>query len=106
MVPKSVVEGGIECEIRTNRGGGGLPVDALFVNGSVFDGRRHRPGLSVAVRSGLVAAVGADLRGLRGPRTEVVDLAGGLLVPGFVDAHIHPVQGGLERARCDLSPAW
>jgi predicted amidohydrolase YtcJ len=80
-------------------------VDALFVNGSVFDGRRHRPGLSVAVRSGRVAAVGADLRELRGPRTEVVDLAGGLLVPGFVDAHIHPVQGGLERARCDLSPA-
>jgi predicted amidohydrolase YtcJ len=32
-------------------------------------------------------------------------LAGGLLLPGFVDAHIHPVQGGLERARCDLSPA-
>ena len=35
----------------------------------------------------------------------MVDLAGGLLLPGFVDAHVHPVQGGLERARCDLSPA-
>jgi predicted amidohydrolase YtcJ len=32
-----------------------------------------------------------------------VDLAGGLLAPGFVDAHVHPVQGGLERTRCDLS---
>jgi predicted amidohydrolase YtcJ len=33
----------------------------------------------------------------------VVDLAGGLLAPGFTDAHVHPIQGGLERLRCDLS---
>jgi predicted amidohydrolase YtcJ len=32
-----------------------------------------------------------------------VDLEGGLLAPGFVDAHVHVVQGGLERIRCDLS---
>ena len=40
------------------------------------------------------------------PRTtsdEVVDLAGGLISPGFTDAHVHPIQGGLERLRCDLS---
>jgi predicted amidohydrolase YtcJ len=80
-------------------------VDTLFVNGSVFDGLRHRPGLAVGVRAGRIAAISADPAGLRGPRTEVVDLAGGLLLPGFVDAHIHPVQGGLERAHCDLSPA-
>jgi predicted amidohydrolase YtcJ len=80
-------------------------VDTLFVNGSVFDGSRYRPGLAVAVRSGRIAAVGTDLNELRGPQTEVVDLAGGLLLPGFVDAHIHPVQGGLERARCNLAPA-
>src|SRR6185436_15114780 len=38
-----------------------------------------------------------------GPRTEVVDLAGRLLGPGFQDAHVHPIQGGLEMASCDLS---
>ena len=80
-------------------------MDTLFVNGSVFDGLRHRPGLAVAVRSGRIAAIGPDLGELRGPHTTVVDLAGGLLLPGFVDAHIHPVQGGLQRARCDLAPA-
>jgi predicted amidohydrolase YtcJ len=78
-------------------------VDTLFVNGSVFDGQRYAPGSSVAVRSGRIVAVDADLTA--SPGTEVVDLAGGLLTPGFVDAHVHPVQGGLERARCDLSPA-
>lgn len=77
-------------------------MELVFVNGAVFDGRRYRPGMSVAVRSGRIVAVGEDLTDLAGSR---VDLAGGLLLPGFVDAHIHPVQGGLERQRCDLSAA-
>ena len=56
---------------------------------------------------------GPDRRGARrrfetrcgrpGPDVRVVDLAGGLLAPGFTDAHVHPIQGGLERLRCDLS---
>jgi predicted amidohydrolase YtcJ len=81
-------------------------VDTLFTNGSVFDGHAHHPGWSVATRSGRILAAGPDLSFERGPKTEVVDLRGGLLLPGFVDAHVHPVQGGLERARCDLSPVY
>ena len=75
----------------------------LFRNGAVFDGHRHLPGRAVVVRGSRVAAVlpeaeAADVRADR-----VVDLAGGLLAPGFVDAHVHTVQGGLERIRCDLA---
>ncbi|MDT7643303.1 MAG: hypothetical protein QOC75_303, partial [Pseudonocardiales bacterium] len=44
-------------------------------------------------------------RALAGPRTEVVDLAGRLLLPGFVDAHVHAVNGGIELGQCDLSGA-
>ncbi|MBB5872736.1 putative amidohydrolase YtcJ [Allocatelliglobosispora scoriae] len=57
---------------------------------------------AVAVRGNLIAAVGAGARELIGPATEVVDLAGGLLAPGFQDAHIHPVGGGLNSLRVDL----
>jgi predicted amidohydrolase YtcJ len=32
----------------------------------------------------------------------VIDLRGGLLVPGFQDAHVHPLHGGIGRLRCDL----
>ena len=74
-------------------------MDTLFVNGSVFDGRQHRPGLAVGVSAGRIAAVAPDLSGFRSAKTEVVDLAGRLLLPGFTDAHVHPVQGGVERAR-------
>lgn len=76
---------------------------AVFRNGGLFDGRRHRPGHGAVVADGRVAQVGPDAELDPPAGAEVVDLAGGLLLPGFQDAHVHPVQGGLERLRCDLS---
>ena len=70
----------------------------LFVNGAVFDGHRYLGAGSVLVEAGRVVALGVD-----GGGHQVVDLGGGLVAPGFVDAHVHPIQGGLERLRCDLS---
>ena len=71
-----------------------------FVNGAVFDGRRHLGAASVLVEGGRVVAVGeVDLPAA----ARIVDADGGLVAPGFVDAHVHAVQGGLERTRCDLS---
>ncbi|GLU49088.1 amidohydrolase [Nocardiopsis ansamitocini] len=61
-----------------------------------------------AVRDGRIAAVGgaADVADLVGPGTEVVEVDdAGAVVPGFVDSHVHPLNGGLERLRCDLSGA-
>jgi predicted amidohydrolase YtcJ len=40
--------------------------------------------------------------GLVGPRTEVVDLAGGMLLPGFQDGHVHLLLGGVELGECTL----
>ncbi len=74
----------------------------VFTGGQVFDGHRHRGSLDVLVDAGRVVAVGPDVR-TQGAGADVVDLAGGLLSPGFTDAHVHPIQGGLERQRCDLS---
>lgn len=79
------------------------PADLLFTNGVVYRGRGAPEPLEVAVRDGVIVAIDADLSAWRGPDTEVVDLAGGMLHAGFVDAHIHPIQGGLERLSCDLS---
>jgi predicted amidohydrolase YtcJ len=60
-------------------------------------------GAAIAIRDGVVAGIGADDDFAGWPADETVDLAGRLVVPGFVDAHAHPVQGGLEMGQCDLT---
>ncbi len=44
-----------------------------------------------------------DAKGLIGPKTRVIDLQGKTLLPGFTDAHVHPVSGGLALAGCNLA---
>src|SRR5215475_454313 len=63
------------------------------------------PPTAVAIREGRILAVGheEEIRGYVRPATDVIELAGGMVLPGFQDAHAHPVAGGLERLRCDLT---
>jgi len=60
---------------------------------------------AVAIRDGRIAYVGtgAGARAFLGPNTRVVRLAGKMVLPGFHDAHVHPVSGGLELGGCVLS---
>lgn len=80
------------------------PADLLLVNGYVYTADADRSvAQAVAVRNGLVQAVGSDegIRALQGPDTEVVDLAGRMLLPGLQDAHIH-IFGIVEPDVCTL----
>ncbi|MFB8181263.1 amidohydrolase [Streptomyces sp. NPDC055966] len=82
-----------------------MHADLLFTGGPVFT-PTGRTASAVAVTGDRITAVGHDeVRALAGPRTEVVDLAGRLLLPGFQDAHVHPVPAGLELSQCDLTGA-
>ena len=79
--------------------------DLIIVGAPVWTGDPARPWAeAVAVRGGRVAAAGPEreLAGLRGPATRVLALDGGLVLPGFADAHVHTAAGGLELAQCDL----
>lgn len=67
----------------------------------------HSGSDSVAIAGGRIAAHGAfsDLRGLVGPRTHLVKLAGRVVAPGFIDSHLHfleaaAVASGLSVMRC------
>ncbi|MER5611569.1 amidohydrolase [Streptomyces sp. NPDC002215] len=79
--------------------------DLVFTQGPVHTGDPARTrASSLAVTGERISAVGHDeVRELIGPGTEVIDLRGKLLLPGFQDSHIHAVYGGLELAECDLS---
>ena len=84
------------------------PADLVLTGGNVHTVDPARPRAeAVAVRGERIVAVGsaADAASLIGPRTRVVDLAGRLLLPGFQDAHVHPVEAGVDRLHCDLRAA-
>ena len=55
---------------------------------------------AVAVAQGRITAVGsvAEIEPLLGSTTRVIRLEGQTLLPGFQDAHIHPISGGLSYA--------
>ncbi len=80
--------------------------DLAFLGGGVHTVDAETPRAeAVAVRAGRVVAVGSNeqIREVSGPSTQVVDLRGRLLLPGFQDAHVHASAGGLNRTRVDLS---
>ncbi|MEA2546168.1 MAG: hypothetical protein QOI09_1441 [Chloroflexota bacterium] len=84
------------------------PADLVLTGGHVHTVDPGRPRAeAVAIRGERVVAVGsaADIAGLAGPRTRVIDLAGRLLIPGFQDAHVHPILAGVDQLDCDVRDA-
>ncbi len=84
----------------------GEAADLILAGGDVYQVDAARSwATAVAVKAGKIAAVGTDaqIRDLAGPRTEVISLRGRMVLPGFIDAHVHASGGGLERTQCDLS---
>jgi predicted amidohydrolase YtcJ len=59
---------------------------------------------AIAEAGGRIVAVGsrAEVMRRRGPRTQVIDLQGRTLLPGFVDAHGHVMLGGLQALSANL----
>ena len=84
------------------------PVDLVLTGGHVHTVDPARPRAeAVAIRGERIVAVGsaADVRPLIGPSTRVIDLRGRLLVPGFQDAHVHPIGAGIDLIECDVRDA-
>jgi hypothetical protein len=82
------------------------PADLVILNGRVFDGDSDLgPNQAVAVRGTAIAAVGttAEIARLQGPATTVIDARGGLVAPGFNDAHLHLLSGGFTLGQVDLA---
>ena len=87
------------CRSAPARAAAPEPADLVLRGGVVYTVDASRSwAQAVAIRKGRLAYVGSD-RGVAahvGPSTKVVELGGRLVLPGFVDAHIHPVTGGIE----------
>lgn len=81
------------------------PADLLLLNGRVWTAEPAQPWAeAVAVKADRIVYVGsaAGAAAYRGPATEVLELGGRLVTPGFNDSHIHLMSGALSLERADL----
>jgi len=81
-----------------------VSADVIFVGGRIFTlDPVHPRAEAVAVEGGRISAVGstADVLSQRSARTDVVELRGRTLAPGFYDAHQHQLYAGLARRQVD-----
>ncbi len=83
-----------------------LPADTVYRNGFVYTvDAANSTQEALAVRDGLIVYVGSNdgVASLVGDDTTVVDLGGRMMMPGLVDAHMHPLSGGLKLMSCNLN---
>lgn len=81
------------------------PATVVLRGGRVYTVEADRPWAeAVAVRGRTIVAVGsnADVAAWIGPDTRVIELAGRMVLPGFVEAHIHPTLGAFFTGGLDL----
>ena len=80
--------------------------DTVLTNGYIYTVDSDRSiAKAVAISNGRIVYVGSDegTADYIGDNTQVVDLGGRMLMPGFQDSHIHPIMAGIEAAACDLN---
>lgn len=78
-------------------GGTRAPVTLAVVNARIWTGDAKRPWAeAIAARGDRIAAVGssAEIRKLAGADAKVIDAHGQMLVPGFIDSHVHIISAG------------
>jgi predicted amidohydrolase YtcJ len=81
------------------------PAEMVFRNATIYTADSRRPWVeALAVAGGRIIWVGnhGDIKGLLGPNTEVFELPGKMILPGFRDAHIHPLAGSFNLLECRL----
>ena len=97
------------------------PAETIFINGDVYteansvsvrtlgsgnarSGYVEKRVQAIAVSDGKIVAVGAndEIKKLKGPNTQVIDLGGHFAMPGFNDAHTHLASAGFEKLNVDL----
>jgi len=82
------------------------PADLVIFNARVLTMDAANPRAeAVAIARGRIVHVGGEAAAmnLRGPRTRMLDAAGGTVLPGFIEAHMHLFSGAAELAHLQLA---
>tara|TARA_B100001741_G_scaffold46104_1_gene33965 strand:+ start:670 stop:2349 length:1680 start_codon:yes stop_codon:yes gene_type:complete len=81
-------------------------IDKIYYNGVVWTADQKIPSATAMVlNEGVFLFVGEDKEALSmaTDRTEIIDLKGNFVTPGFIDNHVHFISGGLQLSRVNLN---
>ena len=81
------------------------PADLALLHGRIYTEDAPRSvAQAIAIRGNTIIAVGTDeaVSALIGPHTRRVDLQWRVVLPGIIDAHVHPADGALDQDKCNL----
>jgi hypothetical protein len=79
--------------------------DVVIRNTAIYTLNPDQPWAeALAIRDGIIVMVGSDTEAeaLTGPETRVISQPGGMVLPGFQDAHVHPLTSGVDQFDCNL----
>lgn len=89
-----------------------LKADVIFMHGNVYTGivapaaaiGANQRSEAIAVRGDRILAVGSreEIAKLKGPKTQLIDLGGHFVMPGFNDAHMHLASAGREKLSVNM----
>jgi predicted amidohydrolase YtcJ len=80
--------------------------DRIYFDAKIWTGDSTNPAAgAIAIKDSLILYVGNDYQEYAGGQTALVDLHGEMLVPGFIDNHVHFLDGGYYLANIDLREA-
>ncbi|KAJ9565611.1 hypothetical protein OSB04_001577, partial [Centaurea solstitialis] len=86
-------------------GSGGIGADLLVRNGTIYTSDSSLPFAdSMAIRDGRIIRIGnySFVQEVSGHGTKELNLEGQVVVPGFIDSHVHLLFGGLQMARVEV----
>jgi predicted amidohydrolase YtcJ len=81
------------------------PADLVLLNGKIHTEDATRSVVqALALRGNTIVALGTDqsIASLVGPKTKKIDLGGRIVLPGIIDAHVHPAQSAQDLGKCSL----
>lgn len=84
------------------------PADLVILDAKIWTGVENGPDISaLAIRGEHIIATGArdDITPFIGPTTELIESPQGLIVPGFIDTHVHMMPSGFELSAVQLRDA-
>src|SRR5947209_17465087 len=85
--------------------------DVIYLQGNLYTGVRGTSTFgemqraeAMAIKGDRILAVGSveEVGKLKGPQTQVIDLHGQFVMPGFNDAHVHLAEAGFQRLSVNL----